>query len=51
MVLKKYSSANECARVLNLSAGNINSVLRGERTHTHNIRFREVPKNELKSNY
>ena len=41
-VTKEYSSANECARILGLSAGNINSVIRGARNHTHGIRFKAV---------
>lgn len=41
-VTKEYSSANECARILGLSAGNINSVIRGIRNHTHGIRFQEL---------
>ena len=41
-VTTEYSSANECARILGLSAGNINSVIRGTRNHTHGIRFQEL---------
>jgi len=41
-ITKTYSSANECARLLGLSAGNINSVIRGSRNHTHGIVFKEL---------
>lgn len=41
-VTTEYSSANECARILGLSAGNINSVIRGARNHTHGIRFKAL---------
>ena len=39
---KTYTSASECAKLLGLSAGNINSVIRGSRNHTHGIVFKEL---------
>lgn len=41
-VTKTYGSASQCAKLLGLSAGNINSVIRGTRNHTHGIRFQEL---------
>ena len=37
-----YNSVRECSELLGLHVTNINRVIRGERNHTHGIRFQEL---------